>query len=81
MNQPATPHESSEKQSERITELEMRMAFLEDTVDGLNEQLSALTQQFTLAKEAMQLMNRRLEQVQTAPGGENFGVEPPPPHY
>ena len=81
MNQPSTPHKVSEKQDERITELEMRIAFLEDTVDGLNEQLSAITQQFGLAKEAMQLLNRRVEQMQSGPAVKDFSEETPPPHY
>lgn len=68
------------QQDQRISELEMRIAFLEDTTDGLNEQLASLTQEFSLAKQAMRLMNQRLEQAQ-GPAVKDFSEETPPPHY
>ncbi|MBU2038078.1 MULTISPECIES: SlyX family protein [Oceanospirillaceae] len=67
---------------QRIDELEMRIAFLEDTIDSLNDQVSTLSQEFLLAKQAMQLMHRKLEQLQQNPSaGEAMADEPPPPHY
>lgn len=66
----------------RIDELEMRVVFMEDTIEVLNQQLADLTQEFSLAKQAMQLLNKRFEQMQ--PGGgavKDFSEETPPPHY
>ena len=70
------------EQQERINELESRLAFLENTVDDLNSELAELSQQFTLAKRAMQMMHQKLEQM----GGDQAGIknpadEAPPPHY
>lgn len=71
-----------QQQQQRITELETRMAFLEDTVDTLNAQAADLSQQFTLAKRAIQMLHEKLEQASSADSGiKNPADEPPPPHY
>lgn len=72
----------SDQQQQRITELETRMAFLEDTVDTLNVQVADLSQQFTLAKRAIQMLHEKLEQASSADSGiNNPADEAPPPHY
>ena len=72
----------SEQQQQRITELETRMAFMEDTVDTLNAQVADLSQQFTLAKRAIQMLHEKLEQASSADSGiNNPADEAPPPHY
>ena len=76
------PPEDSSKNSLRITEMETRIAFLEDTVDTLNNELSALSREFRISKEALQLVYRKLEQVQSGDSGiSNPADEPPPPLY
>ena len=71
-----------QQQQQRITELETRMAFLEDTVDTLNAQVADLSQQFTLAKRAIQMLHEKLEQASSADSGiKNLADETPPPHY
>lgn len=73
---------SSGQNDERIIELETRITFLEDTVDGLNNELSELSQQFQLAKSALQNMNAKIEQFQSGQSDiNNSADEPPPPHY
>lgn len=68
--------------NKRIEELEIRAAFLEETVDTLNQLLTSLSQEFTLAKQAMRLLHQRLEQVhQDNPLVKDFNEETPPPHY
>lgn len=65
-----------------IQELEIRITFLENTVEELNQQLASVTQEFSLAKQAMRLMHQRLEQMQSNdPENDNFVEETPPPHY
>ncbi|MDK2778713.1 MAG: SlyX family protein [Pseudomonadota bacterium] len=67
---------------QRIDELEMRVAFMEDTIDSLNSQLASLTQDFSLARRAMQMMNQRLEQMQSGDAVvKDSSEETPPPHY
>lgn len=77
-----SPKENPNKQEDRINELESRVAYLEDTVDTLNTELTTLATEFRLAKEALQLMYRKVEQLQ-GNGAEiaNPADEPPPPHY
>jgi len=70
------------EQPEKIADLETRIAFLEDTVETLNQELSAVSAEFRLAKEALQLVYRRMEQMQSGDNGiSNPADEPPPPHY
>ena len=68
--------------AERVTQLETRIAYLEDTVETLNHELAAVSAEFRLAKEALQHMYRRMEQIQSGDSGiGNPADEPPPPHY
>lgn len=77
-----TPRIQDEQAQQRIDELEMRVAFMEDTIDALNQQLADLSLEFSLAKQAMQMMNKRLEQMQPGSGVvKDFAEETPPPHY
>lgn len=65
-----------------IQELEIRITFLENTVEELNQQLASVTQEFSLAKQAMRLMHQRLEQMHSNdPENDNFSDDTPPPHY
>jgi SlyX protein len=72
---------SSNSPSDSIEDLETRIAFLEDLVESLNQQLADINQEFSLAKQAMRLMNQRLEQVTLHSNGKSDAPEPPPPHY
>ncbi len=82
MSQNYTPADSQERLSQRIDDLEVRIAFLEDTVETLNQQLADNTQAFALARQAMQMMHQRLEQMQSAESlMKDFSDETPPPHY
>ena len=66
----------------RISELEIRTAFLEDTVEALNTHLASISQEFQLAKQVIQHLHQRLEQLQEN-GGEGHAdiAHEPPPHY
>ena len=82
MSQNYTTADSQERLSQRLDDLEMRIAFLEDTVETLNQQLADNTQAFALARQAMQMMHQRLEQMQSAESlMKDFSDETPPPHY
>lgn len=68
--------------NDSIEELEIRITFLESTVEELNQQLASVTQEFSLAKQAMRLMHKRLEEMQTDDSeNDNLADETPPPHY
>lgn len=85
MNQATEPQGNAgvtdENAQRRIDELEMRTVFMEDTIEALSRQLADITQEFALAKQAMQLLNSRLEQVQGGGQIKNPADETPPPHY
>ncbi|MCQ4311969.1 SlyX family protein [Pseudomonas stutzeri] len=63
----------------RITDLEARLAFQDDTIQTLNDVL--VTQQRAVERLQAQLgmLARRQEDMQTRIGGEED--EAPPPHY
>lgn len=67
--------------SEQMIELQTRLVYMEETVEELNQQIAHLSAEFMLAKQAMQLMNKRVEQLMSNPISEQKGQEPPPPHY
>tara|TARA_R110000868_G_scaffold59547_20_gene182797 strand:- start:2189 stop:2434 length:246 start_codon:yes stop_codon:yes gene_type:complete len=67
---------------DRITELETRLSYMDETVETLNDQITRLSADFTLAHQAMQLMNRRLEQLAANTGDiKSAQDDTPPPHY
>lgn len=74
--------DTAEIQEQRITELETRILYLEDTIESLNTEMSELSRQFNLAKSALQMMHKKLEQVSgNSDTFSNPADEPPPPHY
>ncbi len=67
---------------DRIQELEMRNAYSDELIDALNQQVSRLNGDFELARQAMQLMNQRLEQLMQSQGmSKSPSDDVPPPHY
>lgn len=66
----------------RIIELETRMAFLEDTVDQLNEHVSNVSRQFSVAQQALQMMHLKLQHLDPSQSLlKDLSDETPPPHY
>lgn len=80
MTSPANLNDDQAHLLQRIDELEIRAVYLEETVESLNQQLSHLTQEFILAKQAMRLLNQRIEQMHQQ-DSKDFTEESPPPHY
>jgi SlyX protein len=65
---------------ERIDTLEMRVAYQDETIETLNQALTAQWEQIDALKREIARLNDRLAAAEsniTAPPG----VEPPPPHY
>ncbi|MDF1763695.1 MAG: SlyX family protein [Oleibacter sp.] len=69
------------KIEDRLEALEIRIAYLDDTVELLSNELGTMTKEFIMAKEALQMMYQKLEQSQGESGIELASHEPPPPHY
>lgn len=79
MNTPDLQDELNQSK-QRIEELETRIVYLEDLVESLNSETAHLGNEFALAKQAMQLMNRRLEQLTAANEKSDIPIDRPP-HY
>ncbi len=63
-----------------VDDLQMRIAFLEQTQDELNEIVTAQQAQITMIERALRHLSSRLEQINT-PNIGGSEDEAPPPHY
>ena len=65
---------------QRIAELEVRVAFQDDTIDALNAALASQQQQLSQLQQAVSLLAQRQKELASQVPAEG-GDEPPPPHY
>ena len=65
---------------QRLSEMETRLAFQENTLQELNDALISQQQQIELLQGMLQEMHRRVEDLANSRPAES-GKEPPPPHY
>lgn len=70
----------SKPEIELIQDLQMRIAFLEQNLDDMNEIVSKQQAQISLLERAIRHVNNRLEQADSG-GIKDPGDETPPPHY
>ena len=63
----------------RITELEIRLALQDDTIDVLNKQINELYEQLSLQQQQLQLLYRKFSEAADTQISTH-GNEPPP-HY
>lgn len=66
---------------ERITELESRVAFQEDTLDTLNDIVSRQELEIEQLKRMIKVMNQRMKSLSNDSPTSSPDDEPPPPHY
>lgn len=65
-----------------IEDLQVRIAFLDDLVDQLNQQLALQTQEIATLKKQMQLLYQRVESADLSEGIAPFDpLTNRPPHY
>ncbi|RZF53092.1 SlyX family protein [Acinetobacter halotolerans] len=65
-----------------IEDLQVRIAFLDDLVDQLNQQLVIQTQEIADLKKQMQFLYRRIEASDLSEGIATFDpMSDKPPHY
>lgn len=65
---------------DRMTELEVRLAFVDDTVSSLNDTVAAHDRQLQEMLAAMELLRGELVAARTVLA-HDVHDEPPPPHY
>jgi SlyX protein len=76
----AARHRIPEAMESRIQELEIRIAFQDDLLASLNEQVHAAHQQIALLRSELTAMRERVEGMKEGVAGDP-AQEPPPPHY
>ncbi len=64
--------------NDRITELEIKLAYQEELIDTLNGIVANQQLQIGKLEETCKLLHSKIESVATA---EKNQPEPPPPHY
>lgn len=64
----------------RIQELEIRVAFQDDLLTSLNEQVHQAHQDIARLRAELATLRDRLDSEKGS-GGASAGEEPPPPHY
>ncbi|WP_370279874.1 SlyX family protein [Pontibacterium sp.] len=65
---------------ERITELESRVAFQEDALDKMSDEMAHQEKQIEMLTQMVKILNRNLESLRGDPLSSSED-EPPPPHY
>ena len=65
---------------DRIQELEIRVAFQDDLLSSLNQQVHAAHQEIALLRAELMSLRDRVEGMKDG-GASDPAQEPPPPHY
>ncbi|MFT4993791.1 MAG: SlyX protein [Paraglaciecola sp.] len=63
-----------------IEQLQMKVAFQEDTIEALNSALIAQQRQIDNLEFKLKQVMGKIEAIDPS-AGEKEGAEPPPPHY
>ena len=63
----------------RIDALEMRIAYQDETIEDLNQAVTAQWKQIDLLMRQIGLLHERIQEAETNAGTPQR--EPPPPHY
>ena len=78
MQEKARPMSDAKALGERIDALEMRLAFQDETIETLNQAITAQWKQIDALTRQIRQLNERLQEAEAnAPGPANE----PPPHY
>lgn len=67
--------------SDRLIDLEVRLAYLEDTLNSLDQVVGRQGEQIALLERVNRELYSRIQDVQAGQKGDPDGEEPPPPHY
>ncbi|ASJ97848.1 MULTISPECIES: SlyX family protein [Shewanella] len=65
---------------QRIEDLEMKLAFQDDTIESLNQQVIRLNDLLAEQQEKLRLLTSKLSQVEPS-NIASQAEETPPPHY
>ncbi|MGB0834035.1 MAG: SlyX family protein [Psychrobium sp.] len=65
---------------QRLDDLEMKVAFQEDTIESLNNEIALLNELIDRQRTQLEYLANKLGEISQAPMGAQL-PEPPPPHY
>lgn len=66
---------------QRVTELEIRLTHLEDTIDVLNQTIIKQNDDINLLQLQISILDKKLKAAQTGSPIAHESEETPPPHY
>jgi len=70
----------NEQAQQRLTELEMKVAFQDETINVLSDEIATLNEALDRQRTQLEYLASRLgDMAQPAQGSQT--AEPPPPHY
>lgn len=64
----------------RLEALEIRVAYQDQTIEDLNDTITAQWQELERLKRMIQRLEDQVREAEASAGGPNL-PEPPPPHY
>lgn len=67
--------------SDRLIDLEVRLAYLEDTLNALDHVVTRQAEQIALLEQMNRELYSRLQDIQAGQKADTITDEPPPPHY
>jgi len=70
----------NEQAQQRLTELEMKVAFQDETINVLSDEIATLNEALDRQRTQLEYLASRLGDMTQTPQGSN-APEPPPPHY
>lgn len=77
-----TVSDESERQDLRISELESRLEFQDETIQKLNDEMVQIQHKLFAQEKHLKRLNERLQaRGEDEDGADPNQIEPPPPHY
>jgi SlyX protein len=78
----STASDEAQRQDQRISELESRLEFQDETIQKLNDEMVQLQHKlFAQEKQLKRLSERLRARGEDEDGADPNQIEPPPPHY
>jgi SlyX protein len=68
-----------QKLAEKLNELEMKVAFQDETIDTLSDVIAKQDKEIYKLWDANRVLKQSLNEIKS--GNESDSPEPPPPHY
>lgn len=65
---------------QRLIDLEMKVAFQEDTIDSLSDEIALLNELIDRQRTQLEYVASKIGEMSQTPQGTE-APEPPPPHY